>query len=96
MRSEYVRKQRKRMLTVGIFVPFVIGAFTFCITAPLIGLINIVVPHLPWNTNGYPVESPIVMAWFCARCAAVVTFALWIALFVFVPKSRTSCSAEQP
>jgi hypothetical protein len=85
-RSEYVRQERRRLLTVGIFFPFVTGDVAFCLVVPILWLLNHVTPYLPWIPKEHSIEPTIKTAWLCARFATAVMLAIWAFLFVFVPK----------
>lgn len=84
-RSEYVRTQR-RHLAFGIWIPFAFGIITFCLVAPVLALLNVVVPYLPWIPKDRPITPAIETAWFCARFFTGLMLVLWLILFVFVPK----------
>lgn len=84
-RSDYVRKQR-RQLVLGVWIPFAFGILTFCLVAPLMALLNLVVPHLPWTPKNHQIEPAIETAWLCARSFTWMMLILWVVLFVFVPK----------
>ena len=84
-RSEYIRTHR-RQLAFGVWIPFAFGVLTFCLVAPLMALLNLVVPHLPWIPKDHPIEPAIETAWLCARFFTGMMLVLWVVLFVFVPK----------
>ena len=54
-RADYVRKQR-RQLALGIWIPLAFGVLTFCLVAPLMALLNVILPHLPWY-NGLVIHG---------------------------------------
>jgi hypothetical protein len=84
-RAEYVRQQR-RQLVFGIWIPIALGIVTFCLVAPLVAVLNLIVPHLPWIPEDHPVEPAIQTAWLCARFFTGAMFILWAVLFVFAPE----------
>lgn len=86
-RREYVRTQRRK-LTAGMWIPFAFGVLTFCLVAPLLALLNLDVPHLPWIPKDHPVEPAIQTAWLCARFVTSMMLVMWVVMFIFVPKIR--------
>lgn len=84
-RAEYVRSQRRQLL-VFIWIPIALGVVTFCLAAPMVALLNIIVPHLPWIPKDHPAEPAIQTAWLCARFITGLMFVLWAVLFVFAPE----------
>ena len=93
-RAEYVRQQR-RQLAFGIWIPFALGVVTFCLVAPVLAFLNLIVPHLPWIPKDHSVEPAIETAWLCARFFTGWMFILWGVLYVFAPKIRRRPRSEK-
>ncbi len=84
-RCEYIRRERRSVLITGPLIAVIGGVVAFCLVVPILALLNVIVPHLPWIPAGRPVEPPIATAWACARLVFFSMLALSAVLFVIVP-----------
>src|SRR5258708_5840684 len=87
--ARYVRTGRWILLAIGFFVSVAFGGLTFCLVASLVGLLNFVVPHLPWIPKDRSVEPVIETAWFIGHIVTCMGLLISLTLFVFSLKTQS-------
>jgi hypothetical protein len=80
---ERVRLERMKLLKFGPIIAIGIGLLTFCGVVPILALLNLIRPHLPWIPADRPIELPIATAWKCAKFATIMMLCVEVFLFSF-------------